>query len=173
MNNILEHIDISQLDLNSDDDTETQVSESDDDDDDDDDEGSDESETEEEYMQRIANRTHDNISAITQLLLSPEETADMVAKLRNYLYIDSTDLLENGAYLRWIPLRNTNDIKLHGGGIFCNLKYYTTEEGEEKCLCTCKNRVGFFKFHFNEALVFQKINDAYQQLFDLLEISQV
>ena len=98
-----------------------------------------------------------NLNVLKELHLSKKETYDLLNKLKDYKYIDEMNELKHGAYIRWIPIEDPDDIQLTKGAIFCELKI--TDEG---ILCICKS-YGFpkryFKISMDKNLIFQKLTD--------------
>jgi hypothetical protein len=75
-------------------------------------------------------------------------------KLKEYIYIDEMSDLRVGGFIRWIPLKNPDEIYLTSGAILSEIN--VTDSG---ILLNCKN---FAKKHYqiklDECLVFQKLN---------------
>jgi len=95
-----------------------------------------------------------NLKILQELALDKETTLGMLKKLKEYKYIDSLCELRNGAFLRWIPLTNPEDIYLTNGAILCDIKM--TDNGTQ---LVCKT---FSKKHISlkmdENLIFQKLS---------------
>ena len=95
-----------------------------------------------------------NLKILQELALDKEATLDMLKKLKEYKYIDSLCELRNGAFLRWIPLTNPEDVYLTNGAILCDIKM--TDNGTQ---LVCKT---FSKKHISlkmdENLIFQKLS---------------
>lgn len=91
-----------------------------------------------------------NLSIINQLHLSKNETKLIMKKLQDYRFINKPDEVKSGAYIRWIPLTDPDDIFLTKGAIICNVDDYG---------CTCRN-LGMgkhFNINFVDNLIFQKL----------------
>lgn len=97
------------------------------------------------------------LDILEELQLSKKETTDIFNKLKNYKYVDEMDELKTGSYIRWIPIKDPENIYLSKGAVFCQTKI--TSEG---VYCVCKN-VGYSLRHFlislDENLIFQKLTD--------------
>ena len=95
-----------------------------------------------------------NLKILQELALDKETTLGMLKKLKEYKYIDSLCELRNGAFLRWIPLTNPEDVYLTNGAILCDIKM--TDNGTQ---LVCKT---FSKKHISlkmdENLIFQKLS---------------
>ena len=74
-------------------------------------------------------------------------------QLKEYRYIDNIEDLHYGSYIRWIPLKNPDDIKLTNGGIICNMM-----SKNDSIIITCKNKINrFFNLKLEECMIFQKL----------------
>jgi hypothetical protein len=86
-------------------------------------------------------------------------------KLQDYLYVDELDHLKEGAYIRWIPINDPNNIYLTQGGILCEPKI--TDNG---IILVCKN---FARRHYEikmeECIIFQKLTNQEQVLLSALD----
>ena len=72
--------------------------------------------------------------------------------LKGYRHIDNLDQLQEGAYVRWITLRDDMDFTLTQGGHVCRVDI------ADKVRILCRNKVNrMFSFDFNAALVFVKL----------------
>ena len=63
-------------------------------------------------------------------------------KLKNYMFCNDLKDIQIGHYVRWIPLKNPENVSLTNGGIVCEIK---SIQGE--CYILCKNFMNRF-FHF-------------------------
>jgi hypothetical protein len=91
---------------------------------------------------------------LQRLQLKKEKLKQFHKKLKKYRYCSDLKDLQMGFYIRWIPLKNTYNIKLTNGGIICETPI--TEKG---IYIVCKNnRNQLFQFKFEESLVFQKLS---------------
>ena len=107
-----------------------------------------------------------NLNILRELQLSKENTYELLKKLKNYKYIDEMNELKYGAYIRWIPIEDPNNIQLNKGSVFCEIKI--TDNGS---FIVCKN-YGYNKRHFqismDKNLIFQKLTDQELVLLDAL-----
>ena len=108
-----------------------------------------------------------SLSILKELNLSNKEMMEIYNKLKDYKYIDEMNELKYGAYVRWIPIDDPNNIHLTKGGIFCELKI--TDEG---VFCICKN-YGYsckhFRISLDKNLIFQKLTDQELVLLSALD----
>lgn len=119
---------------------------------------------------RLINLTNDKIKQIkyeilSEIQLSPTDLQDYMKKLQDYLYVDELDYLKDGAYIRWIPINDPDNIYLTHGGILCEPKI--TDNG---IMLVCKN---FARRHYEikmeECLVFQKLSTQEKVLLSALD----
>lgn len=92
---------------------------------------------------------------LQQLNLDREILKEYHKKLKDYRYVDEIPDLQYGNYIRWIPLKDPENIKLTHGGYLVNIDIIDGVGIYIKCK-TIKNR--FFHFHLDTAMVFQKLN---------------
>jgi len=108
-----------------------------------------------------------NLNIIKELHLPRKDTLDIMNKLRDYKYVDEMNELKYGAYIRWIPIEDINNIYLTKGALFCEMKI--TDEG---VFCICKN-YGFISRHFqismDKNLIFQKLTNQELVLLSALD----
>jgi hypothetical protein len=111
--------------------------------------------------------TEMNLNILKELKLSKKDTLELLSKLKNYKYVDEMNELKYGAYLRWIPMTNPDEIYLTKGALFCEFKI--TDNG---VFMICKN-FGFGSRHFrislDNNLFFQKLTDQELVLLSALD----
>jgi hypothetical protein len=115
-----------------------------------------------EYISYINNELNKNI--LTDLHLSRKEMIDMLKKLENYKYVEEVDDLKYGAFIRWIPLVDPDDLPLHHAAMICEIKF--TDEGT---IISCKN---FMHRHYtikmDECLIFQKFTNEEKLMMEMV-----
>jgi hypothetical protein len=73
--------------------------------------------------------------------------------------------LQYGYYIRWIPLKDPENLYLTNGGIMCDMKIVNNQ-----IQIFCKNfRNRFFQFKFDEAVIFQKISSQEKVILSVLD----
>jgi hypothetical protein len=79
-------------------------------------------------------------------------------KLKTYRYVDQMDELKQGGFIRWIDIREPDNISLSNVAIFCEFKI--TDLGVS---VVYKNFQGKkqYEFKMEEALIFEKL--SYQE----------
>lgn len=86
-------------------------------------------------------------------------------KLKDYRYCSDLVDLQSGNYLRWISLKDPDNLKLTNGAFLCDIKLYP--DGIQIC---CKNSFGkVFQFKFDEAMIFQKLNPQEKVILSVLD----
>ena len=105
------------------------------------------------------------IDILKELQLPKEEALTILNKLKEYMYIDEMNDLRKGGFIRWIPLKDPDEIYLTNGAILSEIN--VTDNG---VLLNCKN---FAKKHYqiklDECLVFQKLSDQEKVLLCALD----
>lgn len=117
-----------------------------------------------ENNETIMDLDHNKIQKIKddmleKLRLTKDEYTAINKSLKSYRYIDELPELNFGAYVRWIPLKNTKVAKLTTGGFVCDVKI------EEGINIVCKNNMNrYFQFKMGDCLIFQKLTNQEQVL---------
>jgi hypothetical protein len=105
------------------------------------------------------------IDVLKDLDLDKKEFTDFMNKLKQYRYIDEINDLKYGAFIRWIPLKDPDNIYLTIGGIICEIK--VTDKGIH---LICKNHAHkHFQIMFDENMIFQKLSGQEQVLLTALD----
>jgi hypothetical protein len=107
----------------------------------------------------ISKLTYDAINKekeliLNELALSKKSKNELLKKLKDYQYIDEYPQLIEGRYIRWINIKNPDDIKLTNGGILCEIKI----NDSISLIMKNKNNV-FFQIKLDESLVFQRLTN--------------
>jgi len=126
----------------------------------------------EEYIETVIksldNEKNENIMQLTnakikeqknnilqQLQLERSKLKSFHEKLKDYRYVDEISDLQFGYYLRWISLKNPDDIKLTNGAHICDIKILN-----DGVHIVCRNGYNrFMQLNLDENLVFQKLTD--------------
>jgi len=104
-------------------------------------------------------------NALQELELEDTLHGKMIEKLQGYKYIEDIHQLHNGAYIRWINLRDPNNIVLKPGTILCEIKF--TDAGTT---LVCKNFYHrYFQILFDECMVFQRLSDQERILLSAID----
>ena len=102
---------------------------------------------------------------LDKLELPQKQQKDLLKKLRHYRYIDELPGMKYGSYVRWISLKNPENLKLTNGGIVCEMKV-----GDKGIVIVCKNNFNrFFQLNMTETLIFQKLTEQELVLLSALE----
>jgi hypothetical protein len=104
-----------------------------------------------------------------QKLQLPKETLkNYHKKLKDYRYVGELHEIRYGAYIRWINLKNIDNIRLTNGGIICDIQVTNTG-----LWIKCKNNMNrFFQLKLDECLIFQKLSDQERILLKALDYLQ-
>jgi len=98
------------------------------------------------------------INILSELSLTKTEIMYYMKKLKKYRYVDQMDELKHGGFIRWIDIREPENISLSNIAIFCEFKI--TDSGVS---IVYKNFQGKkqYEFKMEEALIFEKL--SYQE----------
>ena len=95
------------------------------------------------------------LNAIVELQLSEEESEKIRGKLEGYMYVDEIPDVKYGSYIRWISLKNPNNLKLTNGGLVTGIDVCVTGT-----VLTCKNHLNnFFRVKMDEAMIFKRLTN--------------
>jgi hypothetical protein len=116
-----------------------------------------------EYFSKINNNINKRV--LSDLHLNRKEMINILKKLENYKYVEEVDDLKYGAFIRWIPLIDPDNLPLHYAGMICEVKF--TDEGT---IISCKN---FMHRHYtikmDECLIFQKFTNEEKIMMEMIE----
>ena len=102
---------------------------------------------------------------LQKLNLRREQLKKFHRQLEDYRYVDEMSELKYGAYIRWIPLRDPNNIKLTNGGIICDI--LVKDNGIH---VVCRNNMHrMFQIKLAESMVFQKLSDQERVLLSVMD----
>ena len=101
--------------------------------------------------QEIKNNKND---ILQKLQLNKDNIKLYHKKLRDYMYIETIEDLKYGANIRWINLKQFENIKITNGGILCDIK--PNNNGISLVIKLYNNY--FINVNFNENLIFQLLN---------------
>jgi len=108
-----------------------------------------------------------NLNVLKELHLPKTETLELLKKLKDYKYVDEMNDLKYGAFIRWIPLEDPENIILKKGALFCEMKIK-----DDGVYCLCKNygyKSRHFQFSFDKNLIFQKLTEQELVLLSALD----
>ena len=97
----------------------------------------------------------DKNDILQQLRFTKEKLKIYHNKLKDYRYVDELNDLKYGQYVRWINIKNPNNLKLTNGGIFLEIKLLDT--GTHMMVKNNMNRI--FQINMDQCIVFQKLSD--------------
>jgi hypothetical protein len=104
---------------------------------------------------------------LQKLQLSKEELKELHSRLTEYRYVDEINCLQEGRYIRWIPLNvETAEIKLTKGAFLVR-----TTLNDDGVILICRNvRRQSVVVKFDNVLIFQKLSDQEQILIKALTL---
>jgi len=103
-----------------------------------------------------------NHDVLKRLKIDKRTVKEYMQKLGGYKCVDELNEIKYGKYVRWIEPEN---MKLMRGGIICELNI--TDSGTT---VTCKNFAHkYFKFVFDECVIFQKLSAQEVVLMSVLD----
>ena len=109
-------------------------------------------------------KEHKN-NALQQFQLQRDILKKFHKKLKNYRYVRGMHDLQYGYYIRWIPLKNPNNIYLTNGGHICDIKIVNNQ-----IQILCKNNMNrMFQIKYDETILFQKITDQEKVILGVLD----
>jgi hypothetical protein len=113
------------------------------------------------FMNLTTKKINDMKSEILkELQLSHQEITEIMRKLKEYMYVDEMNELRHGAFIRWIPIKDPDNLHLTAGGLLCAIN--VTDDGVS---LTCKNFAHkHYQIKMDECLVFQKLTNQEQVL---------
>jgi hypothetical protein len=102
---------------------------------------------------------------LEQLNFKKKDLKLIQKKLKDYRFIDDIKEMHYGSYIRWISLKNPDNIRLTNGGIVCDMK-----EVNDDITIVCKNNMNrLFQIKMSENIIFQKISDQERILLHVLD----
>ena len=115
---------------------------------------------ENEANTNILNFTNDKImkvkvDIINELPINHDAKVELIEKLQSYMYVDEIHELKNGAYLRWLDMRDIENIRLVSGAFFCELVFTDSNS----CMRMKNIRGRHFEVKMDDVILFQKLSD--------------
>tara|TARA_Y100000389_G_C17140115_1_gene354505 strand:+ start:205 stop:624 length:420 start_codon:yes stop_codon:yes gene_type:complete len=102
---------------------------------------------------------------LQQLLLPKEQLKDLHNKLKLYRYVDDLSNIHYGRYIRWINLKNPDNLKLTRGGIIIDIQILSNG-----IHVTCKNNMNrIFQIKIDENMIFQKLSDQEKTILSVMD----
>ena len=109
-------------------------------------------------------KEHKN-NILQRLQLERSKLKEMHKKLKEYRYCTDMSDLQYGFYIRWIPLKNPENIYITNGGILCDMKIIN-----DQIHIICKNnRNRLIQFKFDETIIFQKLSPQEKVILSVLD----
>jgi hypothetical protein len=103
-------------------------------------------------------------NVLQQIQLPREKLKLYHKKLNDYRYCTDLKDIQYGFYIRWIPLKDPENMNLTNGAIICDVKLVN---GQLHVLC--KNRGRMMQIKFDEVLIFQKLSEQERVILSILD----
>ena len=102
---------------------------------------------------------------LQQLQLPRDILKELHKKLKEYRFVDDLTNIQYGRYIRWINLKNPENLSLTTGGVIIDIQLL------EDCIYVlCKNfRNKRFKIKIDECFIFQKLTDQEKMILSALD----
>lgn len=108
---------------------------------------------------------------ILQSLYLPRQVLkDFHKRLKKYRYCDEMPNLTSGHYIRWISLKDPENITLSNGAFYCD-----TEIKKKGMYVICRSGGGgyrgggIFQLKFDECIFFQKLSDQEELILNIID----
>jgi len=121
------------------------------------------------YIMNLTNQKIEQIkkNSLQDLFLNEDEIENILDKLEDYIYVDGMSDLKSGCYIRWIDLKDPNNIKLSRGATICDI-----EIRQDGTFIICKNNYGYkrgcFQIKMDENFLFRKLTDQEKVLLSVM-----
>jgi hypothetical protein len=102
---------------------------------------------------------------LQQLQFKGAKLKEIHKTLKEYRYCTDLKDLQEGYFIRWIPLKNIENLKLTNGGIVCSVKLVNNVL---QILCKNFNNM-FFQIKFDEVVIFQKLSNQENIILGILD----
>jgi hypothetical protein len=118
------------------------------------------------FMNLTTKKIYDmKLAILKELQLSQQDITEIMRKLKDYMYVDEMNELRHGAFIRWIPIKDPDNLHLTAGGLLCEIK--VTDDGVS---LTCKNFAHkHYQIKMDECLIFQKLTAQEQVLLSAMD----
>lgn len=104
------------------------------------------------------------VGIVDELPISQEEKIALIQKLNGYRYVDEIHELKNGAFLRWIDMRDIDNIVLVSGAFFCEIIF----TDDNSCMRMRNIRGRYFELKMDDVILFQKLSPQEKVLLSAL-----
>ena len=102
---------------------------------------------------------------LQQINLDRDQLKLFHKKLKHYRYCDDFISLQLGYYIRWISLKNPDNIKLTNGAIIIDIKIL-----DNGLHIVCKNNMNrIIQIKFDEVIIFQKLSNQEKIILSVLD----
>ena len=106
-----------------------------------------------------------NLQILKELMLDRDTLINYLRKLKGYRYVDEIGDLKHGAFIKWIPIIDPNNLVLNNCGLICDIKIT-----DDNVIIVCKNFMHrHYTFKMDEVLIFQKLSDQEMVIISALD----
>lgn len=106
-----------------------------------------------------------NTEVLKELHLSRETQKEYMKKLNNYIYIEEMQDLKHGSFIRWINIKDPDNLYLTNGGIVSEIKVCNSGIN-----IVCKSfSKRYYQVPMEQSLIFQKLTNQEQILLSALD----
>ena len=131
----------------------------------------------------VLNETFDSIKKSKEKVLKSIELhgkllQEYLKKLKHYRYIENSNQIRLGVFVRWIDLYDEH-LLLKNGGTICNIEYNNNHGNDNndddddvniRIMCNLRNyKKKYFTITFQKCLIFQKITNQEDLLLHILQ----
>ena len=102
---------------------------------------------------------------LNEIGVDNEKIDEYLKKLQNYIYVDEFHEMPSGCFIRWIPLKNPDNIKLTNGGIIIDIDII--KDCVQLRIKNNMNRI--FQIKLDECYIFQKITPQEKVILGVLD----
>ena len=106
-----------------------------------------------------------NLEVLKELQLPRETLVDYMRKLKGYIYVEEIQDLKQGGFIRWINIKDPENLYLTAGGILSEIKVSDTGIN---IICKSFSK-RYYQIQMEEALIFQKLSGQEQVLLSALD----
>jgi len=106
-----------------------------------------------------------NMEVLKELQLSEKTLAEYLKKLNGYIYVEEMQDLKHGSFIRWINIKDPENIYLTDGAIISEIKI---RDSGVNIVCRSFSKK-YYQIEMNSCLIFQKLSGQEQVLLSALD----
>ena len=105
------------------------------------------------------------MNILNELKLSKIEKIEIMKKIKNYRYVDQMNEFKQGGYIRWIDIRNPEELILSNTAIFTDFRI--NDDGISIVYNNFSKKK--YEFKMEEAIIFQKLSSQEEILLKVMD----